>query len=419
MKTFLLKSTTILDPESSFNNQKADILIRDGKIEEIGQGLSDEEAEVLECEGQYVTTGFVDLNANFGEPGLETKEDIMSGTRAATAGGFTAVALMPNTEPPIHSKAEVSYLVNKSKGNLVDVYPLGALSKNREGKDLAELYDMSLAGARAFTDGNHPIADAGLMSRALLYAKGFDGLIISYPEDRSVAGKAKMNEGVMSTLLGMKGIPALAEELVVSRDLFLAAYNDAPIHFTTVSTAGSVQLIREAKQKGVKVTCDVAAHQLVFTEDLLEGFDSNLKVKPPLRSKSDVEALIAGLQDGTIDAIVSQHTPHEIEYKQVEFEIAAYGIIGFQTVVPLLVQAGISPELIAAKLSFGPRQILGLPIKSICKGMPADLVVFDPAAEWEFNSETNLSKSANSPLMNQKLKGRVSFVCNNQQYFIS
>lgn len=419
MKTILLKSPTILDPDSKFHQQQADILIRDGKIAAVGAGLQDDAGQVIDLAGQFVCPGFVDLNANFGEPGLETKEDLITGTRAAAAGGFTGVAVMPNTAPPIHSKAEVAYLVNRSRGFLVNVYPLGALSRDREGKDLAELYDMAQAGAKAFTDGNHPVADAGLMSRALLYAKGFGGLVISYPEDRSIAGKAKMNEGVMSTRLGMKGIPALAEELIVSRDLFLAEYQEAPVHFTTISTGGSVSLIREAKARGIKVTCDVAAHHLALTEEELEGFDSNLKVKPPLRTRADAEALIAGLKDGTIDAVVSQHTPHEVEFKQVEFEIAEYGIIGFQTVLPLLVRAGLEPELIAEKLAGGPRRVLRLPEGSLQPGMDADLVVFDPAAEWEFNADTNRSRSANSPLFNQKLKGRVSFVCNNNQFFIS
>lgn len=419
MNNVLLKSVTVLNPAGKFHNKKVDIKIQDGQIAEISAALDAEEnIRVLNCEGQYIAPGFIDLNANFGEPGLETKEGIDSGLRAAAAGGFTGVAVMPNTEPPIHSKAEISYIVNHSKKNLVNVYPLGAISKDRGGKDLAELYDMWQAGAKAFTDGDRAVSDAGLMSRALLYVKGFNGLVFSYPDDRTVAGSGKMNEGPTSTLLGMKGIPALAEELVVSRDLFLAEYNDAPIHFSTISTEGSVKLIREAKSKGLKVTCDVTAHHLVFTDELVTGFDSNSKVRPPLRTSKDVEALIEGVNDGTIDAIVSQHTPHEIEFKNVEFEIASYGIIGLQTVVPLLLKAGFSAETIAEKLSVGPRNILGIPQVLIEAGQAADFVVFHPMEEWQFNASTNFSKSSNSPLFNTVLRGKVSLVCNNNQYFL-
>ena len=298
----------------------------------------------------------------------------------------------------------------------MDVFPLGCISREREGKDLAELYDMKQAGAAAFTDGDLPVSDSGLMSRALLYAKGFGGLIFSYPEDISIAGKGKMNEGAVSTYLGMKGIPNLAEELLIARDLYLAEYNEAPIHFSTISTAGSVDLIRKAKKKGMQVSCDVAAHHLVLTEKELEGFDSNYKVKPPLRTENDVQALREGLNEGTIDAIVSQHTPYEVEFKNVEFEIAAFGIIGLQTVLPLLVKAGLKPELIVEKAAVNPRKVLGLQVPGIKKGEAANLVLFDMEHEWTFNKETNRSKSANSPFLGKKLKGGVVFVCNNQQY---
>lgn len=416
-KSYLLRSVTILYPGSEFNNKTVNVLINDGKIA-VGAKLTADDAEVIDMSGQFLTPGFLDMNANFGEPGLETKEDIETGSRAAAAGGFTGVAVMPNTEPPIHSKAEVSFIVNRSRGGIVNIYPIGALSKGREGKDLAELYDMSLSGARAFTDGNRPVTDSGLMSRALLYAKGFNGLILSNPEDSSIAGKGKMNEGVMSTLLGLKGIPALAEEMVISRDLYLAEYNDAPIHFSTISTRGSIELIRDAKKKGIKVTCDVAAHNLVFNDEELVGFNSNYKVKPPLRTKDDIKALLNGLKDGTVDAIVSQHTPHEIEFKDVEFEIASYGIIGLQTVLPLALKAKLSPEVIVEKLAVAPRKILSVPMPEFKNGIEAEFVVFDTEAEWEFNAETNLSKSSNSPLINQKLKGKVTFICNNGQVFI-
>ena len=355
---------------------------------------------------------------NFGEPGLETKEDMGTGCLTAAAGGYTGLALMPNTQPPVHSKAEVSYLINKSQHELVDIYPLGCISHNREGKELAEMYDMQQSGAIAFTDGNRPVSNAGLMSRALLYTKSFNGLIFSYAEDQDIAGKAKMNDGVMSTFLGMKGNPSLAEELMISRDLYLAEYNEARIHFSTISTVRGVDLIRKAKEAGIKVTCDVAAHQLVFTEDELEGFESNYKVKPPLRTKKDQKALISGLKDGTIDAIVSQHTPHEIEFKNVEFEIASYGMIGLQTALPIALKAGLSVEQVLEKMAISPRKILGIAIPELKAGNSANFILFNPEEEWILDEETNKSKSSNSPFVGQRLKGKVKLVCNNGQYII-
>jgi dihydroorotase len=359
--------------------------------------------------------GFFDLNCNVGELGLEVKEDLQTGTAAAAAGGFTGIALMPNTQPPVHSKAEVEYLLNRAKGNLVDIYPLGAISSKREGKDMAEMFDMFKSGAKAFTDGNHPVQDAGLMERALLYVQNFGAKVISYPEDTSIAGKAKVNEGVVSTMLGMKGIPALAEELMIARDLYLAEDTNSEIHFTTISTEHAVELIREAKRKGIKVTCDVAAHNIVLTDEALMGFDSLYKVKPPLRTQKDVDALRAGLQDGTIDAIVSQHTPHEIEFKDVEFEVAEYGIIGLQTVLPLALQAGLSAGQIVEKLAINPRKILNVDVPAITEGSPANLVVFSTGGEWEYTRAVNHSKSYNSPFLGQNLKGKVLLTCNNNQ----
>lgn len=410
----LIKSATILDPGSPFHQQVADILIENGLITRIADDI-EADAMLFEGEGKYVSPGFFDLNCNIGELGLETKEDIKSGTQAAAAGGFTGLAMMPNTANPVHSKAEVEYLINRSRGNLVDVYPLGTISHKREGKDLAEMYDMYLSGAKAFTDGNRPVQDAGLMERALLYAQGFDAMVFSYPEDTAIAGKAKVNEGEISTLLGMKGIPSLAEELMIARDLYLAEYTVSKIHFSTISTARSVELIREAKRKGLEVTCDVAAHHLILTDEALLGFDSQYKVKPPLRTKDDVKALIKGLKDGTIDAIVSQHTPHEIEFKDVEFEVAAYGMVGFQTVLPLALKAGLPVELLVEKLAINPREILGIDVPVIAEGEKANLVLFDIDAEWQYNSKSNVSKSINSPFIGDTLKGKVLLTYNNKQ----
>ena len=417
MKSYLLKSVTIINRLSTYHQQTVDVLINDGSIAGIDAAGIDatEGTEVIDGKGQYLTPGFFDLNANFGEPGFETKEDIETGCEAAAAGGFTGLAIMPNTQPPIHSKAEVSLIVNQSRGNLVDVYPLGCISQKREGVELAEMFDMQQCGAIAFSDGNKPVADAGLMSRALLYSKGFDALIYSYAEDANIAAKGKMNEGAMSTYLGMKGNPSIAEELMVVRDLYLAEYNDSKVHFTTVSTERSVNLIRAAKAKGIKVSCDVAAHHLVLTDDVLVGFDSNYKVKPPLRTQTDVDALLEGLKDGTIDAIVSQHTPHEIEFKDVEFEIASYGIIGLQTVLPLTLKAGLTIAEIVEKLAINPRNILGLVCPKFEVGEKANFILIDTKTSWLYNQESNRSKSSNSPFLNQEFKGRVTFVANNSQ----
>lgn len=410
----LIKSAKIIDPSSPFNQQIVDVLIEDGVISKIAPGI-ETDAEVVDAEGKYVTPGFFDLNCNIGELGLETKEDLQTGTAAAVAGGFTGLALMPNTIPPVHSKAEIEYLLNRARKNLVDVYPLGTISHKREGKDLAEMFDMFQSGAKAFTDGNRPVQDAGLMERAMLYAQGFDALIMSYPEDTAIAGKAKVNEGEVSTLLGMKGIPSLAEELMIARDLYLAEYTCSKVHFSTVSTTRSVELIREAKRKGLEVTCDVAAHHLVLTDEALLGFDSQYKVKPPLRLQEDVDALLNGLSDGTIDAIVSQHTPHEVEFKDVEFEVAEFGMIGLQTVLSLALKAGLSISLIVEKLAINPRKILNIDIPVIAEGEPANLVVVDAEAIWEYNKANNRSKSYNSPFLGQNLKGKVLLTVNNNQ----
>jgi len=388
---FLIKSATIIDPNSPFHKKVADILVEDGYITLIAPKVN-AKVEIIDGAGKYVTPGFFDLNCNIGELGLETKEDLQTGTRAAAAGGFTGLALMPNMQPPVHSKTEVEYLLNRAKHNLVDVYPLGSISHKREGKDLAEMYDMFLSGAKAFTDGNHPVQDAGLMERALLYAQGFGAPIFSYPEDTAIAGKAKVNEGEMSTYLGMKGIPSLAEELMIARDLYLAEYTGSKIHFSTISTIRSVELIKDAKKKGLQVTCDVAVHHLLLTDKALEGFDSLYKVKPPLRTQKDVDALIMGLKNGTIDAIVSQHTPHEVEFKDVEFEVAEYGIIALQTAFSIALQAGLDLETILQKMAINPRNILNIEAAIVAENKKANLALLDAGVLWEYNKQNNQSK---------------------------
>ena len=412
-----IKGITIGDPNSEFNHQTCDVRIEQGKVVAISKQLTPVKGDqIFEVKGAVLSPGFFDLNCVVGDPGLETKEDLQTVTTAAKAGGFTALAVLPNAKPVVQSKGQIAYILNRVKGNLVDVYPIGAISNELEGKELAELYDMKNAGAVAFSDGDYPIADDGFMSRALQYAQGFDALLMVYPENKSMAGKAQINESKNCILLGMKGLPALAEEMHISRDIYLATYHNSPIHISTISTSGSVALIKRAKKDGVKITCDVAAHQLVFTEDLLNDFDSNYKVKPPLRSKNDNKALLAGLKDGTIDAICTQHRPHEIEFKDVEFEHAAYGIIALQTALPLLLQAGLSADLIAEKLAINPRKLLGLPIPTIKIGETANFTIYHPTEEWIFDAKTNASKSNNSPLLGKTLIGKVQLVYNNNQF---
>lgn len=421
MEKLIIQAAYVLFPTSEFNKEKVDIVIQNGKIIDIKKTglINKENAKVILAENNILAPAFFDLNVNFGEPGLETKEDMVSGCAAAIAGGFSGLALQPNTIPPLQSRSEIAYIKNLGESQMVDIYPVGTVSKERKGEKLAELYDMNQSGAIAFSDGNRTIQHSSLMSRALLYSKGFDGLIFAFAEDFSISGNTKMNEGIVSTMLGMKGNPNLAEEIMITRDLFLAEYNESRIHFSTISTAGTVQLIREAKNKGVQVTCDVAAHHLVLTDESVESFDSNFKVRPPLRNELDRIALINGLKDGTIDAIVSQHTPHEIEFKNVEFENAEFGITGLQTVLPLVLMAGLSLELIVEKLSVNPRKILNLQQPELKIGANANLILLNPDESWIFDKQTNRSKASNNPYFNNKLKGKVNLLINKNQYYIS
>lgn len=413
----LIKGITIADPNSKFNDQTCDIRVEKGKIAGISKTLNPVKGEqVMELKGSVLSPGFFDLNCSVGDPGLETREDLTTAMAAAAAGGFTGIAVLPDAKPVVQSKGQVEYVRNNTQNNLVAVYPLGAISKDMEGKELAELYDMKNAGAVAFTDGDSPITDDGFMSRALQYAQGFGALLMVYPENKSIAGKSQVNESANSILLGLKGLPALAEEMHIARDIFLAAYHDAPLHIHTISSAGAIALIKKAKKDGVKITCDVAAHQLVYTEEALHDFDSNYKVKPPFRSKTDHKALMAGLKDGTIDAVCTQHRPHEVEFKQVEFEHAAYGITGLQTALPFLIEAGLNAAQIAEKLSINPRKLLNLKVPVIEVGENADFTVYHPAVEWRFDRQSNRSKSENSPCFGSLLKGKINLVYNNQQF---
>jgi len=418
----LLTNATIADPQSVFYEKKCDVLINNGTIEDIQP--SSKKAfggtmKTLDCKGAYLSPGWADMRAALREPGFEFKEDLTSAAKAAVAGGYTIVACLPSTLPAIQTKADVEFIYRKAESLPVHILPYGSLSKNREGKDMNELYDMHKAGAVAFTDANKPVEDAGLMLRSLMYSKLFDGLILSHADDTSLSNGGRMHEGSMSTSLGLKGIPPIAEELMIVRDLELARYAEAPVHFSHLSSRGSVELIRKAKKQGVKVTCDVAVANLCYTDEALAGFDSNFKLTPPLRGKADQKALWDGLMDGTIDCIVTDHHPEDVEHKDVEFEYAAQGMIMLQTAYALLNQyapKGFTADQLVNALAINPRNILKQPL-SITKGAKAELTLFDPKQTWEYSEKQNFSRSKNSPVLNTTLTGKVIAVINKDQLF--
>ncbi len=416
----VIKSATIVDSASEWNGKKSDILIENGFIKKLGVNLkADKSIPVFEAADLHVSIGWFDLQVNFNDPGLEHKEDLQSGCKAAAFGGFTGVACMPSSHTPTQSKSEVEYIFTKSRNQAVDVFPIGALSKNMEGKEMTEIFDMHSAGAIAFSDNKKPISDAGLLSRALLYAKGFEAKIIHYPEEAQLALGGKISEGKMSTHLGIKGIPALAEELMVARDIALCEYNSYSIHLSNISTAKSVEMVREAKEKGIKVSCGVAVHNLVADETALNDFDSNYKVKPPLRTLEDVEALWAGLLDNTIDVICSDHSPQDIESKEREFDHAAFGMIGLETCFGLIQLANQRMELhhLLDKISRAPRNIVALEVPAIEEGSAANLTLFAPNTSWKFSANNIQSKSKNTPFIGKELKGKVYGIINKNQFF--
>jgi dihydroorotase len=368
---------------------------------------------VWEMPNACVSPGWMDIGAQGCDPGFEHREDLHSLAAAAAAGGFTAVACLPNTKPALHSKSEILYVKNKTAAGPVDVYPIGAVSVNCEGKDLAELYDMHAAGAVAFSDGAAPVQDAGLLLRALQYARAFNGLIINDPRHKTLSASGQMHEGLVSTSLGLKGIPALAESITVQRDLSLLEYAEGRLHLHLVSTAKSVALIRAAKKASLSVSCSVAAANLCFTDEQLGGFDSNWKVMPPLRSRTDIEALQEGLIDGTIDFICSNHTPWDEEAKNLEFPYASFGMTGLETAFAMCrTHTPLTTELLIEKFSAGPRAVLQMPVPEIKTGSPASLTLFDPDASWIFTDNNLRSRSRNTPFLDQPLKGRVLGIVN-------
>jgi dihydroorotase len=380
-------------------------------VKELGKGLSAPAgAEVVDASGKFVVPGLIDMHVHLRDPGLEYKEDIVSGTRAAAAGGFTSVCCMPNTKPVIDNKAIASYIINKAKAEgFCNVFPVGTITYGMNGERMSEMGELKEAGCVAVSDDGKPVGNAELMRRSLEYARGMGIMVISHAEDLSLVGEGTMNEGFTSTEIGLKGIPRVAEDIATARDVMLAEYTGSPIHIAHVSTKDSVRIIREAKARGVKVTCETAPHYFTLTDDAVRGYNTNAKMNPPLRETDDVAAIKEGLKDGTIDCIATDHAPHHLDEKDVEFNEAMNGIIGLETSLPLslaLVNEGVlSLKQLVEKMSCNPSNILGIGRGALKVGAVADITVFDANAEWIVEADKLFSKSKNSPFLGWKVKG--------------
>lgn len=419
----LIQNGTLLDPASG-EMRRADLLIRDGKIAEIADDLSAEgEVEVYDASGKLISPGWFDMHVHFREPGQEHKETIKTGARAAAFGGFTGVACMPNTDPPIATRDVVEFVLKRAEGLPVEVYPIGAVSKARAGEHLAELGDMADGGAVAFSDDGSPVQDSGLMRRALEYARTLDRPILGHEEDLGLNPHGHMNEGAVATRLGLAGIPGLAEEAMIARDALLADFTGGHVHVCHISTARAVEIVRDAKAKGVPITTEVCPHHLALTDEAVAAsdYDTHTKMHPPLRTAADVAALKDGLKDGTIDVIATDHAPHASFEKEVEFTAAPFGILGLETAWGLVGRELIEPGVLTVaeavrKLTVEPRRILRLAQPQITEGEPANLTIFDAETEWTFEKAHIRSKSRNTPFVGSRMVGRAWAIYNRGQF---
>jgi dihydroorotase len=406
----LIKNGRVIDPSQKIDDT-LDVLVENGLIKEVGKGLAAPAgAEVIDAVGNYVVPGLIDMHVHLRDPGLEYKEDIISGTKAAVSGGFTSVCCMPNTKPVIDNKAIASYIINKAKAEgFCNVFPVGSITYGLSGDRMSEMGELKESGCVAVSDDGRPVVNSELMMRSLQYAAGIGIMVISHAEELTLVGEGVMNEGYTSTELGLKGIPRVAEDIATARETMLAEYTGTPIHIAHVSTKDSVRIIREAKARGVKVTCETAPHYFSLTDDVVRAYNTNAKMNPPLRESADVAAIKEGLKDGTIDAIATDHAPHHIDEKDVEFNLAMNGIIGLETSLPLsltLVEEGVLTlnELIE-KMACNPSKILNLNRATLKAGAVADITVIDPTVEWVVEADKLSSKSKNSPWLGQTLKG--------------
>jgi len=415
----VIEKARVVDPNSPHNGKVCDLLVEDGLIKAVGTGITTSADQTVRIPGVHVSPGWVDLFAQFGDPGYEYKETLTTGAAAAAAGGYTDVFVIPNTKPVVDSKTQVEYIRRGAASLPVRIRPIGAVTKGVEGKDLAEMYDMRNSGAVAFSDGTQPVQAAGLLLKGLQYVKAFDGVIIQIPDDRTVGSNGLMNEGIVSTRLGLPGKPMMAEELMVARDIKLARYTESKLHFTGVTSPRSLEYIRRAKESGLAVSCSVTPYHLYFSDADLVEYDTNLKVYPPLRDASTVEILRKAVLDGVVDAIVSHHQPHEFDSKVVEFEYARPGMSGLETAYAVLRTAlpGLSVERTVQLLSTGPRTIFGLEQPVIAEGQEAVLTFFDPSGTTTLTR--GQSKSANNPFLGKTLNGRVIGIVNGTNLYLT
>ncbi|MBS1777835.1 MAG: dihydroorotase [Bacteroidetes bacterium] len=411
----LIRQARICDQRSKFHNRVVDIFIEDGIIKDIAASLKVKAKQTIEAKGMYVSTGWVDLFADYREPGYEHKETIASGLKAAAAGGFTHVFTLPNTQPAVSTKSVVEFILQKAKGNVVSLHPLGSITQNIEGKNLAEMLDMHTHGAIAFTDGWKTVDNPQLMLKALEYVKAFDGTLIQIPLNSDLAAGGLMNEGPISVQLGMPGVPALAETIQLYRDIELLRYTGSKLHVTGVSTAEGVNMIRKAKKEGLRITCSVTPYHLVLSDNDLKGYSSRYKVSPVLRSEADSKALLKAVADGTIDCITSHHRPQEWDAKEKEFEYAADGM-NIQEIAYQVALQAVGVERLAEMLT-AARDIFGLPATNIEKGATADLTIF--ATDGTTVADQMQSASRNNPFIGQELTGRVIGIINNDHIHLN
>ncbi|HVM87999.1 MAG TPA: dihydroorotase [Puia sp.] len=412
----LIQQAQIVNSLSSHHGTVKDILIENGVIRKIQDKIDEQADKIIQAPGLYVSAGWMDIFSNFCDPGFEYKETLETGAHAAAAGGFTDVFVIPNTKPVIDTKAQVEYVRQKSKSLPVNIFPIGAVTKSIEGKELAEMYDMQNSGAIAFSDGTSPIQSSGILLKALQYVKAFNGTIIQIPDDKTIGTNGLINEGIISTQLGLPGKPMMAEELIIARDIKLARYTDSKIHFTGITSPKSLEYIKRAKDAGLQVTCSVTPYHLFFSDEDMINYDTHLKVYPPLRTKKEVAVLKAAVSDGTVDCIATHHLPQEYDSKILEFEYAKFGMTGLETCYQVLntILPDINQEHLCALLT-NARKIFNLPQTLIEEGETCCITLFDPSSENLITEEQFHSKSKNTPFIGKMLKGKVLGIINGEK----